>query len=246
MAKRGVNMTAAEQTIDTAAAPAAVAETPTTTVVETPVVEALKKSTQQRFEELFAKITNRSPITVDELEEFANLSKQVVEINGKFEEKANELKAVIKEWGFKPEDLFDNIKVATSSGKKSIDTDKRPSNKNDILINFKGNVGKEFNYHKGRVWEDKQDGTIAVTDPFKAYLTVPRFFTKTEEEITKCLTSEGKAYFATEEGKAEFKALISLNEQAKTDAAKADAKAAEKKANDLKKKAAAVAPVAAA
>ncbi len=219
-----------EQTNETQAA-AAVAAVETTT----PVVVAVFPK-EDEFQTLLAKYNQGSFADEAEKKRYRQIRDErddfFYEINKSKGSDLALIKQLIAKQNFTAFDVFGIVVNEKTAKKTSTRSDARPSNKNEILITFKGGVGKEFNYHKGRVWEDKIDGTIAVTDQKQAYTSVPRFFTKDEQAIRACFTTAGKTWFESEEGKKELAALISLNAQAKVDAAKADAaKAAKAKKN---------------
>lgn len=219
-----------EQTNETQAA-AAVAAVETTT----PVVVAVFEK-EDEFQALLAKYNQGSFADEAEKKRYRQIRDDrddfFYEINKSKGSDLALIKQLIAKQNFTAFDVFGIVVNEKTNKKPTTRNDTRPSNKNEILITFKGGVGKEFNYHKGRVWEDKIDGTIAVTDQKQAYTSVPRFFGKPEADIRACFTTAGKTWFESEEGKKELAALISLNAQAKVDAAKADAaKAAKAKKN---------------
>jgi hypothetical protein len=235
-----------EQTNET---PAAEAIAPVAAVETTPVVVVAVFEKEDEFQTLLAKYNQGSFADEAEKKRYRQIRDDrddfFYEINKSKGSDLALIKQLIAKQNFTAFDVF-GIQVNTQTTKKTStrNNDARPSNKNEILITFKGGVGKEFNYHKGRVWEDKIDGTIAVTDQKQAYTSVPRFFTKSEAEIRACFTTAGKTWFDSEEGKKELAALISLNAQAKTDAAKADAAKAAKAKKTAPAPAADVAPAA--
>lgn len=166
-------------------------------------IDDLTEDEDKKFQSLRKKLQT---LKLKRFENVEKVQKQIKDLGLTIRELyGDQLGSVLKEEGYGPHDLFSTSEI---SGKrpKAPSSFVRPSDSNPVVLETLKGKGV-FKYRKGRVFEEAAKGKGAPWTDASFPVRLAEFG-QDEATLLTLATEDGKAYFATEEGKKELEALV--------------------------------------